>query len=114
MNFGLSDEVTTVLPENRGPFPDSRVDPLPIDAIHGIPVGKVAWDHAPLTPGSDHVQHGIQDQPAVDAFPATSSGPGDQVVNQLPLLTREIAGMLSLQHGCGSFLGLPRLYTKEP
>lgn len=85
-------------------FPDSGADPLSVDSVDGTPVREVVVKHSPLTPGSDDILDGIDDPPTSDARTPVARGFRDESADQLPLPIREIAGILSLHHACGSFL----------
>src|SRR5271167_645502 len=84
------------------PLPNPERSPMPEQVVDRSPLRKVMRQLPPLTAGANHVQDRVDNPPPANrAGPPDPAGLGQQRFDQLPLLVRQIAGILSL-HECGS------------
>src|SRR5215468_756053 len=73
--------------------------PGPQVMIDALPLGKIAWQHAPLDPALGDIKDGIEHGPHTQgARSSTTFGSGDHIFDPLPFLVGQVAWVYCFVH----------------
>src|ERR671932_332373 len=67
--------------------------------IDALPLGEIAWQHAPLDPAFGHIKNGIEHCPPTQGARSSTAFRGwDHLFDPLPFLVGQVAGIRFFVH----------------